>query len=289
VSTVPAYLHGLVADAPTAPPAGTAGHGTDRWLVEALTADRRLTVPELLGPFVVDDRTLAGLERAVGTAVRDGVADLDDPLHVGLVVTGGAGALGPAARRAESGSLSLDTLHTSLRDPDDVVGNARRVVAAVDAALDAGDLDDGVGVHVALPAPDRTGASRDWLAALDVLAARDLGVTFAPAELGAAGLATCLGAALDRELRFTCAGGSPRAVTGTAGVGFLDVLVATRTCLDGAAAADVAAVLQETDPARLLAHADGTGLASARRWFTSTASSDLAASVADLRDLGLVA
>jgi hypothetical protein len=289
VSTVPAFLHGLVADAPTGPAAGTDEDGPGGWPVGALTANRRLTVPEVLGPFVVDDRTLGVLERAVVAAVRAGVPDLDDPLRVGVVVTGGAGALGPVARRAGSGSLALIALHTSLRDPDDLAGNARRVVAAVDAALDAGDLDDGVGVHVALPPPAATEASRDWLAALDVLAARDLGVTLAPAGLGAAGLATCIGAALDRELRFTCAGGSPRAVTGTAGVGFLDVLVATRACLDGAAAADVAAVLQETDPARLLAHADDTGLASAHRWFTSTASSDLATSVADLRDLGLVA
>jgi hypothetical protein len=286
VSTVPAYLHGLVADAP---PVGTAEHTTGGWLVEALAAHRRQTAPELLGPFVVDDRSLGGLERAVLAAGRDGVPDLADPLHVGVVVTGGAGALGPVARRAGSGSLSLDVLHPSLRDPDDLVGNARRVVAAVDAALDAGDLDEGVGVHVALPAPAPTAPSRDWLAALDTLAERDLGVTLAPADLGAAGLATCIGAALDRELRFTCAGGSPRAVTGPAGIGFLGVLVATRAGLDGAGVADVAAVLEETDPARLLAHTDGSGLASAHRWFTSTASGDLATSVADLRDLGLVA
>jgi hypothetical protein len=289
VSTVPAFLHGLVADAPTVPPGGTAAQGTGEWLVEALTVNRSLTVPDLVGPFVVDDRTLGALDRAVRTADGAGVPDLDDPLHVGVVVTGGAGALGPAARRAESGSLSLDALHTSLRDLDDLPGNARRIVAAVDAALDSGDLDDRVGVHVALPRPAGTEPSRHWLAALDTLAASDLAVTFAPAEVGAAGLAACIGAALDRELRFTCAGGSPRAVTGTAGVGVVNVLVATRASLDGAAAADVAAVLEETDPGRLLAHADGTGLVAAHRWFTSTASSDIAASVADLQGLGLVA
>ena len=66
----------------------------------------------------------------------------------------------------------------ALRDLDDLAGNARRVVAAVDAARAEGVLDEATTVHVELPA---TEPSASWLAAADEVAAAELRLKSAPA------------------------------------------------------------------------------------------------------------
>ena len=69
----------------------------------------------------------------------------------------------------------------------------------------------------------------------------------------AARLAACIEAALDRELPFKCTAGLHNAVrhrdeeTGFEHHGFLNILLATRTCLDGGGPEEVARVLDETD------------------------------------------
>ena len=217
------------------------------------------------------------------------------PLSV--VVTGGAGQLeGPAALCSKLG-LRLAGLEVALRDLDDLAGNARRVVAAVDAAQADGALDEDVPVHVELPHVPSTGA---WTAAADVVAERGLSLKF---RLGGAdadavphphALARWIGAALDRETPFKCTAGLHHAVrhTGYDGDahGFLNVLLATRATLDGVSTGDVVTLLDERDGPTLAATAEahGDALLRTRRWFTSFGSCSIEEPVADLRALGLV-
>ena len=71
------------------------------------------------------------------------------PLSV--VVTGGAGQVAGPAGLCRKLGLQLAGLEIALRDLDDLPGNARRVVAAVDAARDEGSLHEDVPVYVELP------------------------------------------------------------------------------------------------------------------------------------------
>lgn len=236
----------------------------------------------------------------VGTFV---LRDTDLPLVRGfgaplsVVVTGGAGQLeGPAALCSKLG-LKLAGLEIALRDLDDLAGNARRVVAAVDAARASGTLGDDVPVHVELPHVPNTGT---WMAAADVVSERGLSLKF---RLGGAdpaavprphALARWIEAALDRESPFKCTAGLHHAVRHTTDVGdahgFLNVLLATRATLDGVAADEVAALLDERDGPALASMAEehGDALVRTRRWFTSFGSCSVDEPLADLRALGLV-
>ena len=143
---------------------------------------------DLVGTFVLRDTDLPQ------------VRGFDAPLSV--VVTGGAGQIaGPAGLCAKLG-LSLSGLEIALRDPDDLVGNARRVVAALDAARADGVLAEDVPAYVELP---HVGSTRSWLAAADEVAAAELRLKFrtggleADAFPSAHALASWIDAALDRE------------------------------------------------------------------------------------------
>ena len=72
--------------------------------------------------------------------------------------------------------------------------------------------------------------------------------------------------------------------------GFLNVLLATRTCLDGGSPDEVAQVLDETDGAALAARilGDPDVAARTRRWFTSFGSCSVLEAHEDLVELGLV-
>jgi hypothetical protein len=197
-----------------------------------------------------------------------------DPLRVAVVVTGGAGAVEPAYRWGTAPGLEVVALEVALRDLDDLAGNARRVVAAVD------QLGVDVPVHVEPPLTPGPPA-HGWLAALDEVASADLrlklrtgGVT-ADAFPSEETVATAIDAALDRELPFKCTAGLHHAVrhrakdTGFDHHGFLNVLLATRAALDGE---DAAAALSQRDPQAVvqrLAEVGSDGLVRARRWFTS--------------------
>lgn len=191
------------------------------------------------------------------------------PLHV--VVSGGAGQLAGPAGLATRLGLTLVGLEVALRDRDDLAGNARRVVAAVDAAVAEGVLDEDVPVHVELP-PDEPG--HGWLAAADEVAGAELRLTLRPTDAPASLVAAWVDAALDRETPF-------RVTSATAP---LPLLAATRLAFDGAARDDVVAALGSQD-ATALAATDLTGV---RRWVTAIGTPDVAASLAGLRALGLV-
>ena len=144
--------HGLVDDAAIFPPGDVPLHdATASW-----GARREEWYADLVGTFVLKDTDLP-LVRGFGA-----------PLSV--VVTGGAGQVaGPLGAAARLG-LEVAALEIALRDPDDLAGNVRRVVAALDHARDEGTLGDDVRVHVEVPGP----VTPAWLAAADEVAAADL-------------------------------------------------------------------------------------------------------------------
>jgi hypothetical protein len=281
-------LRGLVDDAAVFPP----GNAPLAEAVRLHRDHRAAPYADLVGPLVVGDAHLPDLAPLLAGGER---------LALGVVVSGGAGALEPAVRWVPDGAR-LVALAVALRDSatGETAHNARRIVTAVDRLREAGDLDDEVAVLVEAPRLHGAAPTRDWLAALDEIAAADVrlklrtGGADADAVPAPAELATCIGAALDRELAFTCTAGLHAAVrhrdadTGQLRHGFLNVLVATRASLDGAGTDDVAAVLAETDPGVLLAATDEPGRAGARRWFRSFGSCSVDEPLSDLETLGLV-
>lgn len=222
-----------------------------------------------------------------------GAADI--PLSV--VVTGGAGAIPGAVRLAAKAGNPLAGLEIALRDPDDLGGNARRVVAAIDAARSDGLLDHETPVYVELPAADVT---HGWEAAADEVAAAELRLKFRTGGVEAhlfptsAQVAAWIDAALDRELAFKCTAGLHHALrhrdpeTGFEHQGFLNVLVATAEADAVLDEEGVIEVLEMTDEAELLGLAHELDLAKARRWFTGTGSCSILEPLADLTDLGLL-
>ena len=277
---VPAAWRGLVDDAAMFPPG-------DAPLHEATTAYASRSdewYADLVGSFVVKDVD---------------VPDVDAALPLSIVVTGGAGAIGGALRLAAKSPCSVAGLEIALRDLDDLAGNARRVVAAVDAARSEGMLDDETPIYVELP---HVGSTAAWLAAADEVAAVELRLKFRTGGLEAEAfppahaLSSWIDAALDRETAFKCTAGLHNAIrhTGEDGFehhGFLNVLLATRLAFDGASTDDVVAVLEKRDADPLLAlwhDQDDQAMVRARRWFTSFGSCSVTEPLDDLTALGLV-
>lgn len=242
----------------------------------------------LVGSFVIGDHRL-GDARALLTGAEPAV-----PLSV--VIGAGAGGLAPAASIVEKlPGARLAALEVTLRDPDDLAGNVRRVVAALDEALDLGLVDDEVAVHVELP---QEPPSAGWLAAADEVAAAELRLKLRTGGVEtdlfprAGTLAAWIDAALDRETPFKCTAGLHHALrhtdpeTGFEHHGFLNVLAATRAALDGGA---VTETLEERDAATLLAALpDSDTLGRTRRWFTGFGSCSVLEPLDDLRALGLL-
>ncbi|MQW74528.1 hypothetical protein GHK92_01430 [Nocardioides sp. dk4132] len=241
-----------------------------------------LDVATAAAPAVLDDPLARSL--LVSDLDLPSVSREDGGVPVSVVLTGGAGQVaGPAAYCTRNG-LALSALVITLRDPGDLAGNARRVVAAVDAARAEGALADDATVQVVLPAEDPTYA---WLAAADEVAGAELGLRLPVGgperpPVAPATLAAWIDAALDRETAFAVAGAGT--AYGDSGRGVLALLRATLAAFDGAARGEVVALL--ADPA--LADLDLDELARARRWCTSVESADLAAVREDLRGLGLL-
>ena len=276
-TSLPPAWQGLVDDAAVFPP----GNSPLPDAVAAHLARRDEWYAGLVGSFVITDVA---------------VPDLDAPLSLSVVVTGGAGAIAGALRLVAKSTSTLAGLEIALRDPDDLAGNARRVVAAVDAARAEGLLDDAIPTYVELP---RVGSTVGWLAAADVIAESELRLKFRTGGLedhlfpGASALASWIDAALDRETPFKCTAGLHNAVRHTSDEGFehhgfLNVLIATRHAFDGAGRDDVVEVLERRDGAGLADLARSTDLAGARRWFTSFGSCSATEPLDDLLALGLL-
>lgn len=273
---LPATWRGLVDDAAIFPP------GDAPLAAAAAEHQGRRAGPyaDLVGTFVVRDTDLPALKAT--------------PLALSVVLSGGAGSIVGTAALARKLHIAVEGLEVALRDPDDLVGNARRVAAAVDAARADGQLDDHVPVYVELL---HVPSSASWLAAADEVAASEFRLKFRTGGLDAAAyphahaLARWIDAALDRETPFKCTAGLHHAVrhTGEDGFehhGFLNVLVATRRAFDGAPLDDVVATLEEREAAVLTE--DAGELDRARRWFTSFGSCSVTEPLEDLIALGLL-
>jgi hypothetical protein len=292
--SIPEPYRLLVDDAAVFPPGSSP-------LDDAVPAHRRhLRSPyaDFVGPFVIDDARLPPL---LDILRRD---RSEDPLGVAVVVTGGAGAIEPAvqwASRAEE--VALDAVEVALRDEADLAYNAGRVVTMLDRLQSDGRLGEDARQYVEPPRLFGADPAHSWLGALDELAAADLRLKFrtggvdADAFPSARELATCLGAAVDRELRFKCTAGLHHALrhrdaaTGFEHHGFLNLIAATRATLDSASVEDVARILEEQSAESvlaLLAEAGDAGLVSARRWFTSFGACSVREPLDDLIGLGLL-
>ena len=275
---LPALWSGLLDDAAVFPPG-------DASLVDAVAAydDRRSQwYAALVASLVVKDTDVGSVDR---------------PLPLSVVVTGGAGAIAGALGVAVRREQHVAGLEIALRDPDDLAGNARRVVAAVESARTEGLLDDDTPVHVELPQAE---PSPGWLAAADEVAAAELRLKFRTGGLDAslfptsARLAGWIDAAVDRETPFKCTAGLHHAVrhrdpaTGFEHHGFLNVLLATRALFDGATPADAAALLETTGTDDLAERVHAGDADGARRWFTSFGSCSVQEPLDDLLALGLL-
>lgn len=283
-STVPRWLTGFVDDAAIFPPGNLP---LDRAVAEH-REHRAGEYAAMVGGFVISDVKVPDLIDVLDE--RDEEALLD----VNLVVTGGAGAIEPAVRWAlRAPTLRLRALEFALRDEDDLAHNAQRVLTALDQLTD--EL-DGVEVYVEPPRL-RGEPTHGWLSAMDELSMREVRAKFRTGGVDAdafpdpAELAAAIDAALDRELPFKCTAGLHHAVRGTdpetgfTHHGFLNVLLATRACLDGG---DPVAVLAEQDTGTLLAAFDAEEAARTRRWFTGFGSCSILEPHDDLVDLALL-
>jgi len=275
---VPTWQH-LVDDAAVFPP----GDAPLPDATAAHVARREEWYAGFVGSFVLRDTDLPQ------------VRGLDAPLSV--VLTGGAGQVaGPCGIAARLG-LRIAGLEIALRDPDDLAGNARRVVAAVDAARAEGVLDQDTPVHVELPATD---PSASWLAAADEVASAELrlkfrtGGTEADAFPDARTVTRWIDAALDRETPFKCTAGLHQAVrhrdpaTGFEHHGFLNLLVATRHLFDGLAPDEAVGIVDQASRPELVTLAMDTELSGARRWFTSFGSCSVTEPLESLAATGLL-
>jgi len=259
----------------------------------------------LVGPFVVNDVRLPDLLEVIADLdepEEEGVSvEVTAPLRTSVVVSGGAGAIRPAATWAtRSGQLELAALETMLRDPGDLATTARRVAAAVEECRNEGVLAEDAPVYVELP--HEAAGLAGWMAAADIVAEEGFRLKFrtggAEAEMFPEphALASWISAALDREVPFKCTAGLHEAVrhedpeSGFTHHGFLNVLLATRASLDGDGVAKVAELLDTRDGGALAARARelGDALPRTRRWFTGFGSCSVLEPLEALVDLGFV-
>lgn len=238
----------------------------------------------IVGNLVVPDVRLPELLEVLDE--HDGE---DETLPVSVLVTGGAGALESAVRWASRAPLlDLRSVRIALRaDGNELAANARRVLTAVDV-LDE-DL-SGARFHVELPTLHGE-PSTGWLSALDEVAAAGTCVTLRTGGPdgcpSAEDVAAAIEAVLDRELPFSCVGGLRSAVREDADShGVLNLLVATRACLDGEDAVDA---LRATSAYALLDGRDPAALERTRRWLLTVGTPDVLEPHHDLVELGVLA
>lgn len=267
VSLDPAVWRGFVDDACTLPPREAPLH-------DAIAAHPAAEPTEVVGSFVLRDTDLPLVR---GSHAR---------LHV--VGTRGAGQVDGPLGLARRLGLDVVALELSLLDTEDLAANARRVVAAVDAAGAEGLTED---VTVWVRMPEQT-AGAGWSAAADAVAEAGLGLAFVigtpTAPTVAPDLAGWIDAALDRETAYRVSSGLTHPVGRDDQLGFLNVLLATSRALDGAPPSEVVSVLADSYANDLVALARTSDLAAARRWFTGFASGSVRESVGELAELGLL-
>ncbi|WP_026876419.1 hypothetical protein [Jiangella gansuensis] len=273
---IPTIFDRLVDDAAVFPP----GDLPVPDAVAAHRVHRSAWYAGFVGPLLIP---ASELDRLGGLA-----RDLPEPMDVAVVVdTGTGGVLAAVDSVANDGQLVLRGVEVPLRG-DPLGENARRVVTALDAAL--GGPDDDEPAYVEVP------RAPGWENALDVIAESGYRAklrTGGPAGVpSAAELAAFVVACLDRGVAMKFTAGLHHAVRGERGDGvehgFLNLLLAVATALDGGSAPDVEAAVSIDDGARLAAAVSAADAVSVRRWFASYGSCSIAEPLDDLIALGLV-
>lgn len=274
----------LIDDAAVFPP----GNASVPDAVTRHLAYRREWFEPMLGPLVVRDTQLAEVSRAVG-AVEDAAE-----LAISVVITGGAGGLLLLARRPLPG-VRVVAVEIALRDLDDLVGSARRVVAAAE------ELDpDEVTVFVELP------FTPGWIAAIEVVEAAGLSGKVRtggsePADFPTVDqLAEQLSELVEADLPFKATAGLHRAWPNRvpnddgqelAQHGFVTLLMAIEALIDGAGTGQAAELLRLDDPGRIaagLGRWDEATAVRVRRRFRSFGCCGITDPVDDLVTLGLL-
>lgn len=281
MSKIPALFASLVDDAAVFPPAETP-------LIEAVDAHRShrsAWYADFVGPLLCRASSLDELE----VLVRGG-----DGLAVAVVVDTGTGGLLTAVDAvAGNDRFNLRGVEIPLRG-EPLADNARRTVAALDAAL--GGPDDDEPAYVEIP------RLAGWERALDVLAEAGYRAKFrtggADASMypSADELAAFIVACLDRGVAFKLTAGLHRAVRHTTSDGqtehgFLNVILGVAGAIAGSHD-DTAAALTLTDADEVRSQVDDLTddqTATIRRWFASYGSCSVQEPLDDLRVLGLVA
>jgi hypothetical protein len=271
----------LIDDAAMFPP----GNAT---AAEAVTAHQRYReswFAPLIGPLVVSDSKLAQVGRALQAT------DRPEPLAVSVINSGGAGGLLSLVGREIPG-VRFVAVESALRDLDDLAGNAARVVAAAD------QLDESVRVFIEMPyAPGWERAVTEVEAAGRYGKIRTGGLE--PTETPSADqLARQLSVLIEADLAFKATAGLHHAWTsgGTDPArphqhGFLNLLLAIETLMEGASEADAAQLLGQGDNqarAELITGWTDAKAARVRRRFRSFGCCGVLDPVADLVSLGLV-
>jgi hypothetical protein len=278
VSTA-ALFAGLIDDAALFPP----GNAPMQVAVEDHIRHRAAWYAPLVGPFLCPASRLDELAAQVAA-----------PMRVRLVVDTGAGGIGPAVDTvAADDRLLLRGVEISLT-PDSPADAARRTVSAFDAALGGPDEDEPVYIEPA--------RAPGWRDALEVIAEsgyraklRTGGVTSDtfPSEVEVAEFVL---ACLDLGLPFKCTAGLHHAVRhrssdGVEQHGFLNILAAVATCLDGGDAQAAVEVLHESKGEALAARVrelDDRRATRLRQWFTSYGSCSVREPLEDLIALDLI-
>ncbi len=217
----------------------------------------------LVGRLVVPDTALLASGRAR--------AELPSPAlwPVTVEVDGGAGGVAALAGRAASG-LRVEAVETSLRDTADLVGGVGRIATA------AATLED-VEVFVELPFVP------GWVRAVEVVEAAGLlaRVTAGP-DVDPDALAGRLSVLVEADLPFSvvvpAGGGHP-------GLAVLALAMLVEALVDGAGAAEAAALARDPDPGRVrsgLAHWDAATAVRVRRRLRAVGTPDPGAVLADL-------
>lgn len=283
---IPELFAGLIDDAALFPP----GNAPMVDAVPAHATHRDAWYADLVGPFLCTDTRLPELQRELTTNDRTA------PVDLGLLVTGGAGAIGPALTWVGSDHrLDLRTVEIALRDEPDLARNVRRIDLAFEADGDA-NLHSDTTIAIEIP------LTEGWERALDALAecGHRAKLRTGGIDTGADGgwhgpdetdVARFVLACLDRELPFKCTAGLHHAVRhttadGTEQHGFANVLVATRAALDGAGEADLVQLLADRDAESVIEELRGV-TPSTRQWFTSYGSCSIDEPLEELRAFGM--
>jgi hypothetical protein len=262
------------------------GNATAAEAVPAHNRYRESWFAPMIGPLVVSDSKLAQVGRALQST------DRPEPLAVSVINSGGAGGLLSLVGREIPG-VRVVAVESALRDLDDLAGNAARVVAAAD------HLDESVRVFVEMPyAP---GWER---AVIEVEAAGRYGKIrtggLEPAETPSADqLARQLSVLIEADLAFKATAGLHHAWAsdGTDPArprqhGFLNLLLAIESLIEGASEADAAQLLGQGDNrarAELITSWTEAEAARVRRRFRSFGCCGVLDPITDLVSLGLVA